>query len=238
MSLPTLNHPVQYIKIPSLNKEFKFRPWLVKENKILLESKHYKKAYQQFEVYQNMISNCIQDDSVDVQSLPNTDISYIMLQLRKISKGETIELIQTCPKCQTKLDFIVNINDIKFKGDATKTTKDIKLDDKYTIRVKQPSIETIKAMDKYETEEDISYYMVLSSLDKLFEEDAVYSFSTYTKEEVENFYGNLSITQQEMITDFILETATLEYQYELTCTNADCKHVIKDKITEFGDFFI
>ena len=119
MGLPRVAVPEYSLKLPSNKKEIKYRPFLVKEEKLLLIAMEGKKEDEILDAVKQVIENCIIGD-VNVNTLPMFDIEYIFLWLRAKSKGEIIELKYTCPKCEGQVPVGFNIEDVKIKNAANK----------------------------------------------------------------------------------------------------------------------
>ena len=134
MGLPRIAVPEYSLNLPSNGKEIKYRPFLVKEEKILLIAMESEDEEQIATASKNVIKNCIYAD-IDVEDLPIFDIEYIFLQLRSRAKGERIELKYNCPKCESEIPVSFNIDDIIIKKEEEHDTK-IQLTDDLGIVMK------------------------------------------------------------------------------------------------------
>ena len=112
MGLPTIAVPQYTLTIPSTEKKAKYRPFLVKEEKVLLIALESENQTNIINAIRTIISNCLYGD-VNVDEMPTFDLEYIFLQLRAKSKGEVIDLKYECPKCKTELDVNINTEDVK-----------------------------------------------------------------------------------------------------------------------------
>ena len=114
MPLPKISHPTYEVYLKSLNRKVKFRPFLVKEEKLLLMAKEGEDVNEIVKVIKQIISNCILDD-VDVDALPTFDMEMFFINLRIRSVGEAAEMVYTCnnvvdeKQCGQKIDFILEI---------------------------------------------------------------------------------------------------------------------------------
>ena len=111
MGLPTIAVPEYTLTIPSTKKEVKYRPFLVKEEKILLLAMESEETEEIITATKTIIENCIYSD-INVDEMPTFDIEYIFLQLRAKAKGEVLDLKYKCPKCETEIPISINIDDI------------------------------------------------------------------------------------------------------------------------------
>ena len=139
MGLPSITVPQYSLILPSTGKEYKYRPFLVKEEKILLIAMESEDEKQIINATIDIIKNCVVGD-INIDDLPMFDIEYIFLQLRGKAKGEVLELKYTCPKCNGQIPIAINIEDIKVNKKDDHTNK-IALDDTLGIVMKYPNIE-------------------------------------------------------------------------------------------------
>ena len=140
MPLPTISTPTYELTLPSSNRKVKFRPFLVKEEKILILAMESQDTKQIVRSVKDVISKCILTRGIKVEKLSTFDIEYLFLNIRGKSVGEDIEVMVTCPDDgKTQVPMSINIDSIKIQRDKNHT-KDIKLDDVYTLRMKYPSL--------------------------------------------------------------------------------------------------
>ena len=140
MALPRINTPTYELEIPSLQKKIRYRPFLVKEEKILIIALESEDSKQIANAVKNVISNCILSKGIKVETLSTFDIEYLFLNIRGKSVGESVEVLVTCPDDDvTQVQVSINLDEINIKTDP-KHSKDIKLDDTLTLRMKYPSM--------------------------------------------------------------------------------------------------
>ena len=140
MPLPKIATPTYELVIPSSKKKIKYRPFLVKEEKILILAMESEDTNQIANAVKNVISSCILSRGIKVEKLSTFDIEYLFLNIRGKSVGEQIEVMVTCPDDKkTKVPTSINIDSIKVQIDD-KHSRDIVLDDQYTLRMKYPSL--------------------------------------------------------------------------------------------------
>ena len=132
MGLPTIAVPEYTLTIPSTKKEVKYRPFLVKEEKILLLAMESDKTEEIINATKKIIENCVYAD-IDVNEMPTFDIEYIFLQLRGKAKGEILDLKYKCPKCEQEIPLAIKIDDIKVIEKDKEHTKDIKLTEELSV---------------------------------------------------------------------------------------------------------
>ena len=141
MPLPKINTPTYELTLPSNNKKVRYRPFLVREEKILVLAMESGDQKQITDAIVEIINDCLLSKNVDVSKLPTFDIEYLFLNVRSKSVGETVEVNVTCPDDgKTTIETSINISDIKVKKDKGHKMI-IKLDDKYSMKLKYPSID-------------------------------------------------------------------------------------------------
>ena len=138
MGLPKIAVPQYSLKLPSNDKEIKYRPFLVKEEKLLLIAMESEDEEQIATASKNVIKSCIYAD-IDVDDLPIFDVEYIFLQLRSRAKGERIELKYNCPKCESEIPVSFNIDDINVQKTEGHNTK-IELAENLGVVLKYPNM--------------------------------------------------------------------------------------------------
>ena len=143
MPLPTIETPTYELKLPSSNKKVKYRPFLVKEEKILIIALESKNQSEITTAVTEVLKKCILTKGVDVDNLPTFDIEFLFLNIRSKSIGEDIKLTVTCPDDNvTKVPVTIYVDEIKVVKPRGHT-KDIKLDDTMTLRMKYPSLSPV-----------------------------------------------------------------------------------------------
>ena len=141
MPLPKINTPTHELTLPSNNKKVRYRPFLVREEKILVLAMESGDQKQITDAIVEIISDCLITKNVDVSKLPTFDIEYLFLNVRSKSVGETVEVNVTCPDDgKTTVETSINIDDIKVKKDKGHKLI-VKLDDQYSMKLKYPSID-------------------------------------------------------------------------------------------------
>ena len=140
MPLPTISTPTYELTLPSSNRKIKYRPFLVKEEKILILAMESQDTKQIARSVKDVIAKCIITRGIKVEKLSTFDIEYLFLNIRGKSVGEQIEVMVTCPDDgKTQVPMSINIDSIKIHKDKKHST-DITLDDTYTLRMKYPSL--------------------------------------------------------------------------------------------------
>ena len=204
MPLPKITAPTYEMVLPSSGRKIKYRPFLVKEEKLLIIAMESEDQKQITEALKNVLSNCILTRGTKVEKMSTFDIEYLFLNIRGKSVGENVEVLVTCPDDnKTKVPVIIDLDAIKvIKNPDHK--KDIKLDDKLTLRMKYPSLdEFIKNnfdVDNIGVTE--SFDMIIACIDQIYNEEESWTSSDCTKKELSNFLDQLNSKQFKEIETF------------------------------------
>ena len=216
MPLPKIVTPSYELKLPSNGKKISYRPFLVKEEKILIlaiESDSLKEISRSIK---DILKNCILTKGVKVDELPTFDIEYLFLNIRSRSIGESIELVVTCPDDgETKVNTTIYIDEIEVKKNKEHST-DIKIDDTYTMRMKYPSLdEFIDENFNFEGQSDNSFDIIASCIDMVFSEDEAWEAKDCTKKELIEFVEQMNSSQFKEIEKFFDTMPQLSHQIEV-----------------------
>jgi len=205
MPLPKIATPTYELEIPSSKKLIKFRPFLVKEEKILIIAMESQDNKQIGNAVKEVISNCILTKGIKVDDLATFDIEYLFLNIRGKSVGESVDILITCPDDnETQVPVSINLDDIRVQT-KPEHTRDIKLDNNLTMRMKYPSLsEFIKS--NFNTEDDVtvddSFDLICSCVEQIYNEEESWAASDFSKEELNDFLEQLSSKQFKEIEKF------------------------------------
>ena len=205
MPLPKIATPTYELELPSSGETIKYRPFLVKEEKLLviaLESEDNKQITNAIKV---VLKNCILTKGIKVETLPTFDFEYLFLNIRGQSVGEEIEVNVTCPDDgETQVKTTINLDDIEVQKDDNHTNK-LKLDDSIMMELKYPSLEQfIKNNFDFDDKSamDQSFDLIATCIDKIYTEDEVWAAADCTKKEVKEFMESMNSTQFKSIEEF------------------------------------
>ncbi len=205
MALPKINTPIYELEIPSTKKKVRYRPFLVKEEKILIMAMESEDPKQIASAVKDVISNCILSRGIKVETLSTFDIEFLFLHIRGKSVGEDVEVLITCPDDgKTKVPVIINLDEVKVVIDKGHK-KDIRLDDDLTLRMKYPSMnEFIKNNFSATGQIPVSdtFDLITSCIDQVFSEEESWASSDCTKKELNDFLEQLSSKQFKEIEKF------------------------------------
>jgi len=222
MPLPKISTPIYELEIPSLKKTIRYRPFLVKEEKILIIAMESEDTKQIGTAVKNVISNCILSKGIKVDNLATFDIEYLFLNIRGKSVGEVAEVLVTCPDDNTtQVKVSINLDEIQVETDENHS-RDIKLDDALTMRMKYPSMsEFIK--NNFNTESGVSvedsFDLICSCIEQVYNEEESWNASDCTKKELSEFIEQLSSKQFKEIEKFFETMPKLSHTIKLKNPN-------------------
>ena len=230
MPLPTISTPTYELILPSSNRKIKYRPFLVKEEKILILAMESQDTKQIARSVKDVISKCILTRGIKVEKLSTFDIEYLFLNIRGKSVGEKIEVMVTCPDDgKTQVPMSIDIDSIKIQKDKNHST-DIVLDDTYTLRMKYPSLnEFIK--NNFGAVEDMgvddTFDLIASCIDQVYSEEESWSHQECTKKELSDFIESLNSNQFKLVEKFFETMPKLSHTVKVTNPNTKVESEIK-----------
>jgi hypothetical protein len=205
MPLPKISTPTYELELPSTGQEIKYRPFLVKEEKLLVLALESENTKEITTAIKNVIKSCIQTKNIKVESLPTFDIEYLFLNIRGKSVGEEIEVNVICPDDgETYVPVKINIDEIKVQKNEEHTNK-IQVDDNIVMQMKYPSLDQfIKNNFDFsgDSNMDQSFDLVASCIDKIFNEEEVWTSGDVTKKELIDFLEQMNSAQFKQIEKF------------------------------------
>ena len=205
MPLPKISTPTYELELPSTGQEIKYRPFLVKEEKLLVLALESENTKEITTAIKNVIKNCIQTKNIKVESLPTFDIEYLFLNIRGKSVGEEIEVNVICPDDgETYVPVKINIDEIQVQKNEEHTNK-IQVDDNIVMQMKYPSLDQfIKNNFDFsgDTNMDQSFDLVASCIDKIFNDEEVWTSCDVTKKELIDFLEQMNSAQFKQIEKF------------------------------------
>ena len=224
MPLPTIVTPSYELELPSTGKKVKYRPFLVKEEKLLVLALETESTKDISTAIKTVLKNCIQTRGVKVENLPTFDIEYLFLNIRGKSVGEEVEVNLIAPDDEvTEVPVTINIDDIKIQKSEEHTNK-VKLDDSLIMEMKYPSLDQFIKSNFDFTEEvsmDQSFDLIASCIDKIYNEEEVWSTADCTKKEVKEFLEQMNSMQFKEIEKFFETMPKLSHS--VTFTNPKTK---------------
>jgi hypothetical protein len=221
MPLPRIATPTYELVLPSSNKKIKYRPFLVKEEKVLIIALESQDQKQIANAVKSIIKSCILSRGIKVEKLSTFDIEYLFLNIRGKSVGEDIEVMVTCPDDgKTQVPMSINIDSIQVKK-SDEHNPDIKLDEQFTLRMRYPSLsEFIKSNFTMEDMKvDDTFELIASCVDQVYSEEESWTQEDCTKKELVDFIEQLNSSQFKQIEKFFDTMPKLSHKVKVTNPN-------------------
>lgn len=217
MALPKIDLPIFELDLPSTGKTIKYRPFTVKEEKILLVAQESNDATQELMAIKQVVNNCLIDEQAE--QLAMFDLEYIMLILRSKSVDNMIEFQVTDPETDKIVELKLDIENVTLTTPDNAQTE-VKVNDEYTLYLKYPTIDEYAKILVMDNEDPlINYVLMVACMEKIASEDEVSHFKDYSEEDIADFVDNLSADVIKGIQDFFENIPRL--RHEMHYTNAD-----------------
>ena len=238
MPLPKITTPTYELELPSTGKTVKYRPFLVKEEKVLVIALESEDNKQITNAIKAVLKSCVQTKGVRVETLPTFDIEYLFLNIRGKSVGEQLEVNIVCPDDnETQVPVFINLDDIEVEKSDEHSNK-IKLDSNLMMEMKYPSLEQfIKSNFDFndENQMDQSFQLIASCIDKIYSDEEVWATADCTKKEVNEFLESMNSSQFKEIEKFFETMPKLSHT--LTVTNPKTKVESEVVLEGLASFF-
>ena len=221
MALPVLNNETHSIKVPSQNRTVDFRPFLVKEEKVLMIVQESKDSNKILKVIKDIISAC-SFNKLDPNTLTSTDLEYIFLQLRATSVGESTTINIKCTKCDEYTKNIINIKEIDVV-EGEELDSNIKITGDIGIILKSISLTEAEKIDTKNTEKSFNQTLMYS-IESIYDADSVYPASDHTEKELIEFIDSLSHKHLEKIQKFIQNVPKLQHTCSFKCPHCETEN--------------
>ena len=218
MPLPKIATPTYELVIPSTGKKIKYRPFLVKEEKVLILAMESEDMSTIATAVKDVIKNCIITRGVKVEELATFDIEYLFLNIRGKSVGEEVEVLITCPDDGvTKVPAVIALDEIEVVFDD-EHNKDIRLDDTLTMRLKYPSMDQFIKNNFVlnDISVDDTFEVVMSCIEQIYNEEESWSSKDCTKKEMKEFIEQLSSKQFKEIEKFFETMPKMSHTVKVT----------------------
>ena len=228
MPLPKIATPTYELVIPSTGKKIKYRPFLVKEEKVLVIAMESEDLSQIVNAVKDVIKACIITRGVKVEELSTFDIEYLFLNIRGKSVGEEVEVLITCPDDGvTKVPVLINLDEIQVQFDDSHS-KDIKLDDNLTLRMRYPSMEEF-VKNNFAVSEvnlDETFNVIMSSIEQIYSEEESWMASDSTTKELKEFVEQMNTKQFQDIETFFSTMPKLSHTVKVKNPNTGVTNTI------------
>lgn len=232
--LPRIDKPLFDLYVPSLDKSVKARPFLVKEEKLLLMAQQSEEEKDIILAIKQVINNCVEEPGFDVDTLATFDLEFMFLKLRARSVGNIIEVSYKDNEDEKVYDFKIDLDEVEMLRKSDKSTPKIMITDDVGIVMKYPSVKIIDAMPDQTASTELVEYLIASCIDVIFDSENVYPVAEHSKEEIEQFIDNLDINTFNKIKEFFDNIPQMYHKLEYT-NSLGSDRVIE--LTTLQDFF-
>lgn len=233
MPLPKIDQPLFDAVIPSLRKKVTFRPFLVKEEKILLIAQQSGNDTEIIRAIKQIIGNCVQED-LDIDSLAVFDLEYLFLKLRARSVNNIIKLSYRDTEDSKVYDFELDLDTIEIEV-PSKVDSKIQVDENVGIIMKYPTADITEKMGEFETEVDLMTFFIINCIDSIYDADGVYPSTDYTEQELTDWLDSLNVNTFEDIRKFFESIPKLYHKIEYVNENGNKREI---ELVNLKDFFM
>lgn len=236
MAIPKINNlPKHEVTIPSSGVKVKFRPYLVKEEKILLLAMESEDSQQTLNAVADTVLSCIEDD-IDGDKLTTFDIEYLFTKIRAKSVGERSHLQIGCSGCKAPNDVTVNLDTIEME--VNRTNNVIKLSDEVSLKMCWPSYRRLansEILNKAKSKTDQSFAILAYCIETIMFEDSQIVVREESDDDVNEFIDSLTSEQYKMVAKYLDDMPAMKHTIEFDCTH--CGHKNTTKLQGITDFF-
>jgi hypothetical protein len=229
MPLPKISTPTYELELPSTGESIRYRPFLVREEKLLVLALESENTKEVTNAIKTVIKNCIQSKGIKVETLPTFDIEYLFLNIRGKSVGEEIEVNLICPDDgETTVLTKIAVDDIQVKKNEEHTNQ-IKIDDTLMMEMKYPSLDQfIKSNFDFSSGNnmDQSFDLIVSCIAKIYNAEEVWSSSDVTKKELVDFLDQMNSSQFKQIEKFFETMPKLSHEVKITNPNTNVESTV------------
>lgn len=240
MALPQIDYPVSEIYLKSLDRNVKFRPFLVREEKLFLIAKESKEPDDIKNAVLQIINNCCLED-IDVYKIPLFDIEMIFIKLRAMSVGESVQLEFHCKnevdgkECDTTTPYVLNLDKVKYVMPEGQDSK-VMLTDKVGLKLKYPDLGISFDVEDEDNLYDVALGVLFNNVEYIFDEENVYKPEEYSEKEFEVFVESLTLDKMKQIQNFFSNAPRVVLEDEVECVKCGFMHKIHSE--DLLSFFI
>jgi hypothetical protein len=233
MTLPKIQHPTFKIVVPSTKKQLLFRPFLVKEEKILLIAKVGEDSTDILSAIKQVVNNCCEEKNFNINKLTIFDIEYIFLKIRANSVSNKVNLTFKDLEDEKEYTFEIDLNTVEVEYPKNVDNRII-IDEKVGIIMKYPSASIYDDKDFMKLGKDSLFELIIRCIDKIYKNDEMFDTSSYTRDELIEFLDNLNVNTFEKIQQFLTDSPTMRYVINYKNSLGNDRKI---ELTTLTDFF-
>lgn len=234
MSLPKLQYPIFEIEVPSLKLKYKFRPFLVKEEKILLTAQQSGDIKEMVLALKQVINNCCQDASFDPEALTLFDVEYMFLKLRARSVNNVVEITVVDRDDEKEYKLSCNLDDVAMINDPEHSPV-IELSEQLSIKLRYPKIEMLDKIQMMQFDVSLFFEVIKYCIEEIKFNEEVFDLSKYSDKEIEEFIQQIDVNGFNKITKFFDTMPKMRHELKYTNSNDKEQKIVLETL---ADFFI
>ena len=231
MGLPKLSYPTFQITLPSTNEQLMLRPFLVREEKILLTAQQTEDPKEVIQAIKQVIGNCVVGE-FDADQMTTFDLEYVFIKLRARSVNNIITLTYRDSDDNQRYDVKCDLDEVQITYDANHT-KVVQVNDAMTIVMKYPNALLMQSLDPNLPESEIFFQLLISCLDEIIDGGNHYKVSEYSREEVEEFVATLDVNTFEKIQLFFQTMPKIKHELSYINSLGNERKIVLDSINDF-----
>ena len=232
MALPKIEHPTFKVTLPSSKSLITLRPFLVREEKILLMALQSEDSEEVINSIKQVINNCIFEENINVDDLATIDIEYLFIKLRARSVNNIIKLTYKDNEDEKRYDVEVNLDEVEVKY-SDEHTNDIKINEEIGIKLKYPNASLSNQVKDAKTETELFFKILKNSLDVIYDKNNEYKVSDSSEEEVEEFIHSLDVKAFNKIQSFFTTMPRLHYEVSYVNSLGKNRTITLNSLSDF-----
>ena len=237
MALPKISAPTFYLKFPTTGREITYRPFLVKEEKILLMAQDGGDAKEVLRAVIQVLNNCCLDSDLNIEELSTFDLEYYFLQVRARSIGEVVNLTVPCQECNAKIPIEVDLlKDVEFVFDREGHNKRFDLTDTVGVTMSYPTVRSSLSREKELDSDNIEdvFAIIIDCIESVYDDKGIYYMKDISREEAEDFLYGLPQVCFDKIRFFFDTMPKIQYEKVHSCQN---QHEQVVRVEGMNNFF-
>lgn len=233
MTLPTIESPKYFLTVPSTKRSVEFRPFLVKEEKVLMIAQEAGTNQSMISAMKDVINACT-FGALDLYSLAMSDLEYILLQLRAKSVGETSDISIQCDECDEVIELTIDLSEIEVSEGKNEENK-IQLTDDVGITLKSPGLKEaeVAARSSKKVKGNPIVQSLMTVIESVYDAEAVYPFADASPKEIENFIDSLSSKQVVKIKEWVDGLPSLKKEIKYKCSKGKERTKVLSGLDDF-----
>ena len=230
--LPKIEFPIYTITIPSLKKGVRFRPFLVKEEKLLLMAKESQNQSDILVAIKQIINNCVLDKKLEINKLALSDIEYVFLKLRAVSVDNIVKVAYKDTEDNKIYEFEVDLNEVEVISPEN-SNSNIKITENAGVIMRYPAASLYDDEEFLKLNKDYMFELIVRCIDKVYLGEEVYDAKQYKKKQLDEFLENLDIKTFENIQKFLLNSPKIEHVIKYKNSLGNDREIVLNSLNDF-----